>query len=74
MQKEEKEPKETTTKIENVPAKEETPAQEEKPFSPVDENWIPEPDTTLFVKNLNFSTTEPSMKKVQSRPCNVVLG
>ena len=58
----------TATKTEETPAKEQTYTQEEKPILPViDENWIPEPDTTLFVKNLNFSTTEPALKKVQKR-------
>ena len=30
----------------------------------MDEDMVPEPDTTLFVKNINFSTEEPAMKKV----------
>ena len=30
----------------------------------IDEAMVPEPDTTLFVKNLNFDTTEEALKKV----------
>ncbi|CAL8130979.1 unnamed protein product [Orchesella dallaii] len=32
-------------------------------FEPVDENAVPELDTTLFVKNLNFRTEENSLKR-----------
>lgn len=31
---------------------------------PIDENAVPELDTTLFVKNLNFRTREDALKKV----------
>lgn len=31
---------------------------------PFDENMVPEPETTVFVKNLNFSTGETELKKV----------
>lgn len=36
----------------------------EPEFEPVDENAVPELDTTLFVKNLNFKTIEAPLKKV----------
>lgn len=31
---------------------------------PFDEDMVPEPDTTLFVKSLNFNTEEEALKKV----------
>ena len=30
----------------------------------IGEEIVPEPDTTLFVKNLNFDTTEEALKRV----------
>lgn len=33
-------------------------------FEPVEENAVPELDTTLFVKNLNFRTQEDPLRKV----------
>lgn len=40
---------------------------DEEPFD--EENMVPEPETTLFVKNLNFSTGEPELKRVSSSSC-----
>lgn len=36
----------------------------EKDHEPIDENMVPEPETCLFVKNLDFGSTEDDLKKV----------
>jgi multiple RNA-binding domain-containing protein 1 len=42
----------------------ELPNYEDDQDEPFDENAVPEPETTVFVKNLNFSTGEAELKKV----------
>jgi hypothetical protein len=39
-----------------------------------DEDEPPEPDTTLFIKNLNFNTNQEDIKEVSTRFMMLLLG
>lgn len=67
---------ESSIKVQEIPRKNEvssTKVEENKKEE--DDEEEPEPDTTLYIKNLNFSTTDDQLKKVifQRKVMNNVL-
>lgn len=53
----------------SLPNEDETSLKAPQESSSEDEEE-PEPDTTLFVKNVNFSTTDDMLKEVRSSDCD----